>query len=280
VTLATLLAAAALLPGFTPAGSSPSGGILLRGVVPDALAPQPLSPGYVYLPPKFTTATRYPVIYLLHGIRGNPTEYIDALNLRSYADRQITAGALRPFIAVMPAAADDSYRGEWAGPWEQYVTHAVVPFVDRYLPTIAAPAGRVLAGLSAGGYGAFDIGLRDPHLFGALESWSGYFQPLHDKPFKHAGIATLRANDPQLLLRRKAKLLRRLGVRLFVSTGPPHSRWAPPSESTAFAGEARALRLQVTFRRFHLKKGQWLDEFHAGLSWAFGEVPLRPENSR
>ena len=188
------------------------------------------------LPPNFTTAERYPVIYLLHGIRGNPTEYVDALNVRAYSDQQIKAGALRPFIAVMPAAADDSYRGEWAGPWERYVTRAVVPFVDRFLPTIAAPSGRVLAGLSAGGFGAFDIGLREPHLFGALESWSGYFRPLDDKPFANAGAATLRANDPRLLLRHEAKLLRRLDVRLFVSTGPLHSRWAPPSASTAFAG--------------------------------------------
>ena len=270
MTLATLFAAAVLLPGFAPAGASPGGGVLLRGVFPDALAPQPLQPGYVYLPPNFTRAKRYPVIYLLHGIRGNPTEYTNALDLRAYADQQITAGALRPFIAVVPAAADDNYRGEWAGPWERYITHAVVPFVDRFLPTIAAPAGRVLAGLSAGGYGAFDIGLRDPHLFGALESWSGYFHPLHDRPFRNVGIAALRANDPKLLLRAKAKLLRRLDIRLFVSTGPSHSRWAPPSESIAFAGEARALRLPVTYRSFHSRKGHWRDEFHAGLSWAFG----------
>lgn len=268
--LATLFAAAALLPGFVPVGTSHSGGTLLQGVFPDALAPQPLQPGYVYLPPKFTRAKRYPVIYLLHGIRGNPGEYTHALNVRAYADRQITSGALRPFIAVMPASADNKYRGEWAGPWEQYVTHAVVPWIDQRLPTIAAPSGRVLAGLSAGGYGAFDIGLRDPYLFGALESWSGYFHPLRDKPFKHVGITTLRANNPTLLLRRKAKLLRRLGVRLFVSTGPPHSRWAPPSESGRFAREALALHLPMTYRSFHSRKGHWRDEFHAGLSWAFG----------
>jgi enterochelin esterase-like enzyme len=270
MTFATLLAAAALLPGFAPAGPpSPGRGVLLRGVFPDALAPQPLSPGYVYLPPNFSPTRRYPVIYLLHGIRGNPTEYVKALSLPSYADQQIEAGLLRPFIAVMPAAADSNYRGEWAGPWEEYITHAVVPFVDRFLPTIAEPSGRVLAGLSAGGYGAFDIGLRDPHLFGALESWSGYFHPLHDTPFRDVGITTLRANDPQLLLRRKAKLLRRLDIRFFVSTGPYHSRWAPPSESTAFAGEARALRLLVTYRSFPSRRGHWRDEFHAGLSWAF-----------
>lgn len=268
--LAELVAAAALLPGFTPVGASPGGGTLLQGVFPDAAAPQPLQPGDVYLPPSFTTAKRYPVIYLLHGIRGAPSEYVDALNIRAYADRQIQSGALRPFIAVMPAAGDASYRGEWAGPWETYVTQAVVPWVDRHLPTISAPSGRVLAGLSAGGYGAYDIGLRTPTLFGKLESWSGYFQPLHDRPFRQATARTLRANDPTLLLRRKATLLRRLGLRLFVSTGPAHSRWAPPAASAAFAAEARSLRLPVTYRRFRSRQDHWRDEFDAGLTWAFG----------
>lgn len=33
----------------------------------------------------------------------------------------------------------------------------------------------MLIGLSAGGYGAFNIGLRNLRAFGAVESWSGYF---------------------------------------------------------------------------------------------------------
>jgi len=117
---------------------------------------------------------------------------------------------------------------------------------------------------------AFDIGLRNPRLFGALESWSGYFHPLHDKPFKDAGAAELRANNPKLLLKSKARLLRRLGIRLFVSTGPAHSHLLPPAESAAIAREARALRVPVTYERFTSRKGHWRAEFHAGLRWAFG----------
>ena len=72
----------------------------------------------------------------------------------------------------------------------------VVPFVDAHLATVAAPKGRVLAGFSAGGFGAVYIALRHPGLFGAVESWSGYFHPLRDGPFKHDTTAQLRANDP------------------------------------------------------------------------------------
>jgi len=136
--VAILISAAALLPGFTAVDAPPGGGTLLQGVIPDVHAPQPLRPGYIYLPPQFTTTRRYPVIYLLHGIRGSPSEYSRALQLRAYADGQIRSGSLRPIIAVAPAAGDSSYRGEWAGRWGQYVTHGVVPWVDGRLPTIAS----------------------------------------------------------------------------------------------------------------------------------------------
>ena len=56
----------------------------------------------------------------------------------------------------------------------------VVPWVDAHLPTMPTLSGRVLAGLSADGYGAVDIGLRHRGLFGTLEAWSGYFTPFRD----------------------------------------------------------------------------------------------------
>jgi hypothetical protein len=266
--IAPVAAAAAMLPGFTVYSAHADGGIVMRGVFPDPHAPRPLHPGYVYLPPGFDPASRYRVVYLLHGIRGDPGEYLGALALQSYLDARIGSGTFEPFIAVVPAAADVHYEGEWAGPWEEYVVHTV-GWMDDHLPTIAAARGRVLAGLSAGGFGAFDIGLRHPTLFGRLASWSGYFHPLDDAPFKGADDATLRANDPRLLLSREAGLLRRLRVRFFVSTGPAHSRWAAPKESAAFARAASAAGIPTTYRFFGSRRGHWGAEFHAGLCWSF-----------
>src|SRR5690242_6609070 len=123
----------------------------------------------------------------------------------------------------MPAAgADRDYNGEWAGPWEREVVRGVVPFVDTHLPTMAAPSGRVLAGLSAGGFGAVYIALRHPGLFGSVESWSGYFHPLHDGPFKHDSKAELRANDPSVIVAAEGAALRDDGTRFFLSSGPYH----------------------------------------------------------
>jgi len=259
--------ASLVLPGFAATPQQPTSGQLLAGVFPGTVRP-----GYVYLPPGFDPARRYPVVYLLHGLPGDPSEYVDGVQLTAFADAGIARGMLRPFIAVIPAAGDDaSYDGEWAGPWETALVDEIVPWVDANLPTIHSPAGRVVAGLSAGGFGATDIALRNPGLFGVVESWSGYFTPLRDGPFTHAGAATLAANDPMLLARSRAKALREEGTRFFVSTGPYHSHLFLPAQTVQFAAELRSLRTPVRLWRYPRVQGEWRAQLDAGLDWA-----LRP----
>jgi len=262
--LATIVTAFAL-PGFTQAALEPGGGRLLEGTFPGTVRA-----GYVYLPPGFDAAKRYPVAYLLHGMPGSPAEYPDGTQLGTFADAAIAAGLVRPFIGVIPAAGTTPrYDGEWAGRWENAVVDDVLPWVDKTLPTIAGPTGRVIAGLSAGGYGAVDIALRHPNLFGSIESWSGYFSPLRDGPFKHAGAALLAANDPTVLVRQKAPLLRGARVRFFVSTGPSHSHWISDDASLQFADELRSLGLRTTYRAYTSRHGEWREQLDAGLEWAF-----------
>jgi enterochelin esterase-like enzyme len=261
--IAALLAAFAL-PGFTQVATEPSGGRLLEGTFPGTARA-----GFVYLPPAFDPAKHYPVVYLLHGMPGSPSEYPDGTQLGRFADGAIQGGTLRPFIGVMPAAGmKPGYNGEWAGVWETALVEHVLPWVDASLPTIRGPTGRVIAGLSAGGYGAVDIALRHPGLFGSVETWSGYFSPLHDGPFKQAGIAALAAHDPTQLVRQEAPLLRRAGMRFFVSTGPDHSHWIPRGTSARFAAELRSLGLATTYRGFADRHGEWRSQLDAGLQWA------------
>ena len=265
---ALVSAAAIALPSFHPYGVPLRGGTMLLGVIPYAQATQPLNPSIVYLPPDFSTDRRYPVIYLLHGMPGSPLEHAHDLGLIDWTDRQIVAGRLKPFIAVAPSAAQRT-GGEWAGFWERYLIDSVVPWVDANLPTIASPEGRVLAGLSAGGFGAFDIGLRHPGFFGRLASWGGYFHPLDDGPFKGPSKAELDANDPWLLLRSEAAQLRLDGTRFYVSTGPSHPGPEKPSATMAFGRALLRDGLPVTVMRFKNLRKHWAHESHAGLRWAF-----------
>lgn len=257
------------LPGFALVSREPDGSELYRGVFPSGTAPKPLRPGFVYVPPGLNPTHAYPVVYLLHGMPGDPDEYVNALALQAVADRLIAAGAVRPFIAVLPAAGPDvHYNGEWAGAWEAYLVRDVVPWVDAHLPTVSSPDGRTIAGLSAGGYGAADIGLRAPRLFGRIESWSGYFRPLRDGPLRGASPGLLAANDPFALVRQEAPLLRAAGTRFFVGSGPTHSHWFKEQQTLDFAALLRRLHLPVTLLLEPAKKGQYAAQLDAGLRWA------------
>lgn len=219
-----LAAPASGLPAsWIPVSRGPNGGSVWSGRIPNRYVAS-ARPSAIYLPPRFSPSRRYPVLYLLHGLPGSPSSYYDGLHLAQVADSMIAAGRVAPMIVVMPAGAN-SGSAEWAGQWDAFVANGVVPWVDARLPTVASPAGRVLGGLCAGGYGAMDIGLRHPGLFGALESWEGYFAPVfRDGPFVHAPQSFLNANDPALLVQRQAAALRRARVRFYVSVGGNHAQ--------------------------------------------------------
>jgi len=272
MTIVATLAAALVLPGFTQVAVEPSGATLLQGTFPGTQRA-----GYVYLPPTPAPGRRYPVVYLLHGMPGSPSEFVDGAGLARFG-AQAAASGVPPFIAVMPAAGPDpGYNGEWAGPWETALVRSVVPWVDTHLPTIRGPTGRVLAGLSAGGYGAVDIGIRNLGIFGTIESWGGYFTPLHDGPFEHAGHATLAENDATLLARAAAGDLRRSRVRFFLSSGPAHSHWFRPQATVAFARELHTLGVPVALRLYTSARGQWSAQLEDGLTWALTHsVPHTP----
>ena len=72
---------AVVLPGVGPDTTGPHGGVVLSGTFPGGARP-----GYVYLPPGYDPSRRYPVVYLLHGMPGSPTEYLAGTELADYAD--------------------------------------------------------------------------------------------------------------------------------------------------------------------------------------------------
>jgi enterochelin esterase-like enzyme len=229
-------------PGFSLIAVGPAGGTVWQGAIPGRFAPPDRLPSLVYLPPNASRRAHYRVAVLLHGFRGSPYAFVDSLELASVADRLIAAQRVAPFVAVMPRGGSPGYRGEWAGRWELYVAQDVVPWIDRSLPVRRDRAAWMLGGFSAGGYGAVDIGLRHPRLFGTLESWSGYYHPFRDGSLRHARPAQLAAHDPMLLTKREAPLLRSLGTRFFVSCGSTHDL-GNAVLALAFAVRLSALRL-------------------------------------
>src|SRR5204863_4119909 len=124
---------------------------------------------------------RYPVLYLLHGFPGRPAAFLDTVRLGVVEDVLTATHRAQPLILVMPSGSTGTFVDkEWADgyrpneSWATFVARDLVRAIDARYRTIQAGAGRALAGLSEGGYGALNIGLAHPGLFRVLESWSGY----------------------------------------------------------------------------------------------------------
>jgi enterochelin esterase-like enzyme len=242
----------AALASFALIATGPAGGTVWQGRIPPSNRES-----IVYMPPQVTPLSRYPVVYLLHGMPGSPQGFVGALRLAQVGDRLGT-----PFIAVAPpAGATGRYNGEWAGPWERYLVDDVVPWVNTNLPV--GPS--TIAGLSAGGYGAVDIALRHPGLFSTVESWGGYFEPFRDGPLARASAASLEAHDPKVLVRREARKLEH--VRFFLSAGPTHSD-VRQSATRTFGDELETLGIPHVTWLLHTRKADWRAQLTAGLRYA------------
>lgn len=143
----------------------------------------------VYLPPGYETDTaeRYPVVYLLHGAPGVLDDWLRYGRAPETLEKLCESGKARNMILVFPDGRGVGYLGDSEyvdAPGRQSRGLAVGTFIWRDLPawidshyrTVASRDGRILAGVSTGGYGAVNLGLQHPQVFGALFSFSGYFE--------------------------------------------------------------------------------------------------------
>lgn len=163
-------------------------------------------PYNVILPTDYNTSktTRYPVLYLLHGLTGHYNDWVARTNIADYtADYRM--------IVVMPEGNDSWYTDSGtvaSDKYETYILRELIPDVQQRYRTIEARYGRAIAGLSMGGYGAIKFGLKSPATFVFAGSMSGAFgvtrlpdEKIPDlwresiKLFGAAGSETRTAND-------------------------------------------------------------------------------------
>ena len=155
----------------------------------------------VYLPKGYQdSGRRYPVLYLLHGARGNETGWIINGNMLHYADSLFDCGAAEPCIIVLPHLnhyKDDADYGdsrpqgamesffETDGRAESAFVHDVVEHVDSCFRTIPDKEHRALAGLSIGALQSIYISAWNPDIFGHV----GMFSPMYKAPPRHGSHA-------------------------------------------------------------------------------------------
>jgi enterochelin esterase-like enzyme len=134
----------------------------------------------VYTPPGYSTNQKYPVLYLLHGIGGDETEWVRFANPSVLFDNLIADGKAVPMIVVMPngrAQKNDRAEGNVMASAPAFATFER-DLIDDLIPAIEAKYSvdrsrekRAIAGLSMGGGQSFNFGLGNLDLF----AWVGPF---------------------------------------------------------------------------------------------------------
>ncbi|HVA32220.1 MAG TPA: alpha/beta hydrolase-fold protein [Gaiellaceae bacterium] len=207
----------------------------------------------VYLPPGYDAqpSRRFPVVYLLHGFPGRPLAFLQTVRAGVLVDELVGAKKMQPVILVMPFGSTSTFEDkEWANGvlpgqgWETFVARDLVRTVDARYRTIPSAAGRALAGLSEGGYGALNIGFHHPGTFRVLESWSGYMRAADISAIFGHTPSLLAYNSPSTYLPRAAAALRRNHVYIWLYTGTKDEFRA---QNVAFARQLAQYRIPHTF---------------------------------
>ncbi len=127
----------------------------------------------VYLPNGYESGRQhYPVLYLLHGAGGDERSWSERGHIREKADRLIASGAIPPAIIVMPGCSACWWVDGSRDKAETAFWSDLVPAIDLKYRTIESRGGRLVAGLSAGGYGAVRFALRYPNRIAAAAALS------------------------------------------------------------------------------------------------------------
>ena len=143
----------------------------------------------VYTPAGYnpTAKTRYPVLYVLHGIGGDEDAWIAQGRAAQILDNLIAQGKAKPMIVVFTngnisqeAAPGENSTGytrptmslpqTMEGTFETAFPE-IVNFIDKNYKTIAKKQSRAICGLSMGGFHTLYISLNYPDMFG----YSGMF---------------------------------------------------------------------------------------------------------
>ena len=164
----------------------------------------------IVLPSNIPAGEKLPVVYLLHGGGGAYRDWSNYSDVAHFAEQSL--------ILVMPEGNSSYYTNAATRPedrYEDYITKDLIADVESRFPAAASRSSRAMVGVSMGGFGAINMALKHPNLFGFV----GALSPAIDVPSRpfsikrigqwrhHAGIfgawksQSRRDNDPFRLVR-------------------------------------------------------------------------------
>ena len=148
-------------PEVDEAGSAPKGEIIAETIDSRALGGSRRV--WFYLPPGYSVAadTLYPVTYVLDG-----SNYVEKMDVPRVLDHLIANKTIPPVIVVFSEPANRQEEYSRNPKWRSFVTSELVPIVDKRFRTFPTPDHRVILGSSLAAYGAVDLAVAAPSVFG------------------------------------------------------------------------------------------------------------------
>ncbi|HZP29513.1 MAG TPA: alpha/beta hydrolase-fold protein [Acidimicrobiia bacterium] len=194
--------------------------------------------------PDVPDSASLPVLYVLHGSPGAAGDPF-AAGLPQIVDRLVAAG-YPPFVLAAPDGNGTKHPDtEWANAvdgtdqFETFVTKDVIDAVEG--ANRRDRSRRAIAGFSMGAYGAVNLAMRHPDLYGQVVALAGYFHV--DDPsgvFGHE-LAAIDANTPELHLANARR------ERLLVVDGDQGNDRVVKGESKLFVQQLVAAHVPVSY---------------------------------
>ncbi len=130
----------------------------------------------VYVPDGIAPDTGWPVLYLLHGLNGAPSDWETIGGIRETLDKLIAQHKIKPMMVVMPPGANswyvDSAEVNGPGNYGSAISQDLPKAVEAAFPVGRDRAHRAIAGVSMGGFGALRIALSQPDRYIAAAALS------------------------------------------------------------------------------------------------------------
>jgi enterochelin esterase-like enzyme len=148
-------------PEVDELGSAPKGEVIAETVDSRSLGGKRRV--WFYLPPGYSAATDalFPVMYVLDG-----SNYVEKMDVPKVLDHLIANKAIPPVIAVFSEPADRQEEYSRNPKWRSFIATELVPMVDKRFRTFPTPDHRVILGSSLAAYGAIDLAVAQPSVFG------------------------------------------------------------------------------------------------------------------
>jgi enterochelin esterase family protein len=217
-------------------------------------------PVRVYVPARFSTALRYPLVVVHDG-----QDYLDYAAMKTVLDNLIHRLDVAPSIVAFVPPRDRLREYPNHAPHARFVARELVPMLTQRFPLWESPEGRCLMGSSFGGIASLSTAVRYPGMFGSLllQSASLVFT---DIGMDHGGGP---AFDPvvRFVNRYRAKPTRPV-ERIFMSCGI-YEPLITPNRSMVPVFRGAGMTVKYVEARDGHNWEDWRDRLRDGLSWIY-----------